>query len=593
MTAPVQAPDHSCAPSSPRDPLDGIAQTLDRSASAAIAQATSGLSPATMILAATDWALHIASAPGKQLQLAAQASANAMRLMGYTARAAKDPETPKVVAPLPQDRRFEAPEWHQAPYNALTQAFLLNQQWWEAATTGIGGVSHHHQDMVSFAARQILDVFAPTNFIATNPVLQKRIAETGGKCLADGLGYLLEDMRHEMTGRPAPGTETFVVGENVAAAKGQVVYRNRLIELIQYAPTTETVRPEPVLIVPAWIMKYYILDLSERNSLVNWLTGQGYTVFMISWHNPDSADRDLDFDTYRRLGPMAALEAIAAITGAAKIHAAGYCLGGTLLSITAAAMEREGDERLASVTLLAAQTEFSEPGELGLFIDASQLHVLENMMWSRGYLESTQMGGAFQILRSNDLIWSHVLQTYLMGERAEVNDLMAWNADGTRMPYAMHSEYLRKLFLHDDLAEGRFRVDGHVVTLETLRGPLFVVGTERDHVAPWHSVYKIHLLTGAEVTFVLTSGGHNAGIVSEPGHPHRHYRIATRANGNTLNDPEEWVERADLKQGSWWLEWGTWLDARSGEPVAPPPMGNTAKGFPPLCPAPGRYVLEK
>ncbi|MBT0671523.1 alpha/beta fold hydrolase [Novosphingobium profundi] len=593
----MNAPARTDGPSHPnahaREPLDGIAQTLDRSASAAIAQVTSGLSPATMMLAAADWALHLASAPGKQMQLGAKALGKSLRLMGYAARAAKDPDTDKVVEPLPQDRRFDAPEWQEAPYNVLSQAFLLNQQWWEAATTGIGGVSKHHEDMVSFAARQVLDVFAPTNFIATNPLLQKRIAETRGKCLADGLGYFLEDLRRELSGSAAAGTDSFAVGKDVAATEGKVVYRNRLIELIQYAPTTETVRPEPVLIVPAWIMKYYILDLSAHNSLVRWLTAQGYTVFMISWHNPGSADRDLDLDAYRRLGPLAALDAIGAITGSARIHAAGYCLGGTLLSITAAAMEREGDERLASVTLLAAQTEFSEPGELGLFIDESQLHVLENMMWSRGYLESTQMGGAFQILRSNDLIWSHVLQTYLMGERAPVNDLMAWNADGTRMPFAMHSEYLRKLFLHDDLAEGRFRVDGHVVSLEALRGPLFVVGTERDHVAPWRSVHKIHLLTNASVTFVLTSGGHNAGIVSEPGHPHRHYRIATRDNGSTLSDPDEWLERAALKEGSWWSEWGAWLDAQSGEPGPPPPLGNPDKGYPALCDAPGRYVLEK
>jgi polyhydroxyalkanoate synthase len=310
------------------------------------------------------------------------------------------------------------------------------------------------------------------------------------------------------------GVENFPVGDKLATAKGKVVFRNELIELLQYAPTTDKVRPEPVLIVPAWIMKYYILDLSPENSLVRWLTDQGFTVFMISWHNPGSNDRNLDMEAYRQKGPMAALDAITAITGASTVHAAGYCLGGTLLSITAAAMARDGDERLASVTLFAAQTEFSEPGELGLFIDG-QLNLLENMMWSRGYLDSKQMGGAFQILQSNDLVWSTVLNTYLMGERTPINDLMAWNADGTRMPYAMHSQYLRELFLNDDLAEGKYRAGGKTVSLTTAQ--THVRGRNRTRPCrPWHSVYKIHLLAPAQITFVLTSGGHNAGSCLSP-----------------------------------------------------------------------------
>ncbi|MDE8652107.1 PHA/PHB synthase family protein [Novosphingobium album (ex Liu et al. 2023)] len=575
------------------DPLDGIAETLDRAALAAIAQATRGLSPATMVLAASDWAMHLASSPGKQMQLGAKMARKYLRLFDYLGRCACDPAAGPAIEPLPQDHRFADPAWKQVPFDQIAQAFLLSQQWWHAATTGIGGVSKQHEAQVSFAARQMLDLFAPTNFIATNPVLQHRIVETGGKCLIDGFAHLVEDMERTLRGEPPVGAEHFKVGETVATAKGKVVWRNRLIELIQYAPTTDQVRPEPVLIVPAWIMKYYILDLSPENSLVRWLTGQGYTVFMISWHNPGSQDRDLDLDAYRRLGPMAALDAICAITGAARVHAAGYCLGGTLLSVAAAAMARDGDDRLASVTLLAAQTEFSEPGELGLFIDEAQLNVLEAMMWSRGYLDSSQMGGAFQILRSNDLVWSRVLETYLMGEREPMIDLMAWNADGTRMPYAMHSEYLTRFFLDDDLAEGKFKVDGRTIVLSDIHAPLFVVSTERDHVAPWHSVHKIHLLTGAEITFVLASGGHNAGIVSEPGHAGRRYRVLTREAGGPSHDPDDWLTRAPQKEGSWWLEWGRWLDARSGEPGAPPPLGAPDKGYPPIADAPGRYVLEK
>ena len=575
------------------DPLDGIAETLDRAAGAAVAQMTAGLSPITILQAFSDWGHHLAFAPGKQLQLTAKAARKYVRLFDYAVRSAGDRDAAPAIEPLPQDRRFADPAWQQPPFNLLSQAFLLNQQWWHAATTGVGGVGSHHEDMVEFTARQMLDILAPTNFLTTNPVLQRKIVETGGQCLVDGFRHLIEDMQHLVRGLPPAGTDAFRVGETVATARGKVVYRNRLIELIQYAPTTDTVRPEPILIVPAWIMKYYILDLSPENSLVQWLTSQGFTVFMISWHNPDSEDRDLDMEAYRQLGPMAALDAVSAITGAPAVHAVGYCLGGTLLSIAAATMAREGDDRLASVTLFAAQTEFSEPGELGLFIDEGQLNLLEKMMWSRGYLDSGQMGGAFQILKSNDLVWSRILSEYLMGERAPLNDLMAWNADGTRMPYAMHSQYLRRLFLDDDLAEGKYKVNGRTIALSAIRRPLFVVGTERDHVAPWHSVHKIHLLTGAEITFVLTSGGHNAGIVSEPGHNGRRYRVLTRETDGLSYDPEEWERHAEKKQGSWWTEWGDWLASRSGAPGAPPSMGAADKGYAPIADAPGHYVLER
>ncbi|EXS68958.1 MULTISPECIES: PHA/PHB synthase family protein [unclassified Sphingobium] len=574
------------------DPLDGIAETLDRAAIAGMAQLTSGLSPATILQAFSDWGMHLASSPGKQLQLAAKTTRKFMRLGDYAVRSIGDHDAAPAIEPLPQDRRFVDPAWKEAPFNLIAQAFLLNQQWWHAATTGVVGVTRHHEDMVAFGMRQILDTMAPTNFVATNPVLQKRIFETGGQCLVEGARLLLEDMQRTMRGELPVGAEAFEVGKDVATTPGKVVYRNELIELIQYAPTTDTVRPEPILIVPAWIMKYYILDLSPENSLVRWLTGQGYTVFIISWHNPVSADRDLDMEAYRRLGPMAALDAVTAITGAPTVHAVGYCIGGTLLSIAAAAMARDGDERLATITLFAAQTEFSEPGELGLFIDEAQLNVLENMMWSKGYLDGTQMGGAFQILRSNDLVWSRILNTYLMGEREPMSDLMAWNADGTRMPYAMHSQYLRRLFLDDDLAEGRYKIDGRTISLSALRKPMFVVGTERDHVAPWRSVHKIHMLSSAEITFALTSGGHNAGIVSEPGHKGRRYHILTREADGAALDPDDWMAHALVRDGSWWVAWDEWLRARSGEPVAPPPMGAPDKDYPVIDNAPGRYVLE-
>jgi polyhydroxyalkanoate synthase len=383
------------------------------------------------------------------------------------------------------------------------------------------------------------------------------------------------------------------VGKKVAVTPGKVVYRNRLIELLQYEPATKTVHAEPILIVPAWIMKYYILDLSPHNSLVKFLVDHGHTVFMISWKNPGPEDRDLGLEDYRTLGFLEALAAVSAIRPGSKVHALGYCLGGTLLAIAAAALARDGDDRLRSLTLLATETDFTEPGELALFIDETEVAFLEDLMWDQGFLDTTQMAGAFQLLRSNDLIWSRLVREYLLGEHQGMTDPMAWNADATRMPARMHSEYLRKLFLNNDLAEGRFRTGGRPVTLTDLRVPVFAVGTVKDHVAPWRSVYKIHLLTDTDVTFALTSGGHNAGIVSEPGHSNRSHQIATRKHGDRYIDPETWQQVAVRQEGSWWPAWQTWLqELSSGHVAAPRTAGAPERGYPPLGDAPGSYVLQ-
>jgi len=576
------------------DTGDDIYRSIDRMREATIARASGGLSPAALALSLADWSLHLAAAPGKQLELFAKARRKATRLMAHLAATILDPDAKPAIEPLPGDNRFRGDGWRKPPYSLLAQTFLMHQQWWHNATTDVPGMTPHNQDVVSFLARQMLDVFSPSNNPFTNPDVIRKWMATGGMNFVQGLRNWQEDTSRQISGQPPAGTENFVVGRDVAATPGKVVFRNRLIELIQYSPTTETVSAEPVLIVPAWIMKYYILDLSPQNSLIRYLVGQGKTVFCISWHNPDEADRDVTFDDYRQLGVMAALDAINAIMPARRIHGTGYCLGGTLLSIAAAAMAGNGDDRLASLTLFAAQTDFTEPGELALFIDHSQMQTLEAMMWSRGYLATDQMAGAFQMLRANDLVWSHLVHDYMMGERTEMNDLMAWNADATRMPYRMHAEYLRRLYLDNELATGRFLVDGRPAALQNIRVPMFVVGTERDHVAPWHSVYKIHYLSDTDLTFVLTSGGHNAGIVSEPGHPHRHFRVATRQAHGLCQSAEQWQQSATLKEGSWWVEWTGWLDAHSAEKrVAPPPMGNARKGFKVECDAPGAYVLER
>lgn len=585
------------APSEDVDGRDSYAVTavsdiVDRSLHATIARFTFGLSPAALAKAYFDWMTHLAVSPGKRLQLVDKAARKATRFGNYAFRSALEGgKTPCCIEPLPQDRRFAGEDWQKPPYNFMYQAFLLQQQWWHNATTGLRGVAKHHEAMVEFVSRQILDMVSPSNFLATNPEVLRQTVSKAGMNLVTGLRNMAEDWERTVSGKKPVGTENFVVGRDVAATPGKVVYRNRLIELIQYAPATGKVRPEPVLIVPAWIMKYYILDLSPHNSLVKYLTDHGFTVFMISWKNPNPEDRDLGLDDYRTLGVMAALDAVRAIVPEQKVHAVGYCLGGTLLSIAAAAMARDGDDRLKSVTLLAAQTDFTDAGELMLFINESQVAFLEDMMWEQGFLDAKQMAGAFQMLGSSDLVWSRMVRDYLMGERAPMIDLMAWNADATRMPYRMHSEYLRRLFLNNDLAAGRYMVADKPVALTDIRAPIFTVGTVRDHVAPWRSTYKINFLTDTDVTYLLTTGGHNAGIVSEPGHDHRGFQVMTRKADDRYIDPDAFLAQAPQKQGSWWPEWVAWLATQSGEPVDPPAMG--AAAYASLGDAPGTYVLQQ
>lgn len=556
----------------------------DRLLHALEARLTFGLSPSSSWLAFADWAIHLANAPARRAALGVKAVKQWNRFMQAVSGA-------HVIDPAPQDRRFRSPLWQNPPYNLLYQGFLLAEEWWARASDGGPAVGRHNQQVVSFAIRQWLDIFSPSNVPWLNPEVIEATATTGGQNFVAGFHNFLNDLHDTLSGEPAE-LRSFKVGEDLATTPGKVVFRNELIELIQYTPTTEKVRPEPVLIVPAWIMKYYILDLSPHNSMIRYLVGEGYTVFAISWRNPGPELRDVGLEDYRRLGPMAALDAITTICGDMRVHGCGYCLGGTLLAITAAAMARDQDHRLKSLTLFAAQTDFTEAGELQLFISEGQLGFLEDVMAVHGTLDSRQMSGAFQMLRPNDLLWSRLINSYMLGRTGSPSDLMAWNADGTRMPAKMHSEYLRQLFLNDDLAEGKFVAGGRRVSLGDIRSPTFLVGTEADHIAPWHSVYKLHLLSPAEITFVLTSGGHNAGIVSEPGHPHRHFLFQTRKPGTPYQSPEEWQQTAQYREGSWWLLWVEWLSKHSGKSVSPPPMGAPEQGYPILCEAPGTYVHE-
>ncbi|TCP61668.1 polyhydroxyalkanoate synthase [Rhodovulum bhavnagarense] len=565
-------------------------QTLDRTGRAMTARMTGGSSPHAAAAAWTDWALHLARAPGRQLELAEHAMRSWARLAAYAAAGATQ-NAPFM--PRPEDHRFNHMGWVMPPFSLWQQSFLAVQDWWDHATEAPRGTSAHNAERVNFMARQALDVFSPSNAVLTNPEILQATMKQGGRNLAAGWKNAVADMVGRATGTRPEVKSQFKVGKTLACTKGEVVYRNDLFELIQYAPQTDTVHPEPILIVPAWIMKYYILDLRPENSLINFLVGQGFTVFAMSWVNPTDTLRDASLDDYRRKGVMAALETVNAVLPDRKVHACGYCLGGTILSIAAATMAREGDERLASITLLAAQTDFTEAGEIMLFLDESQVAFLEDMMWDRGYLEQDQMAGAFRALRAEDLIWSRAVRRYLLGEEEQDFDISVWNADATRMPARMHSQYLRALFMENRLSSGRFAVEDRVIALKDIAAPMFVLGTEKDHIAPWRSVYKVTLFTDTELTFVLTKGGHNGGIVSEPGHRGRHYRIGHRAPGAGYMDPESWFEQHERKGGSWWPEWAAWLAAKSGTKAAPPAMGAPEAGLPPLAPAPGSYVFQK
>lgn len=602
--------DKQASPASLYERQRQTAKALDESVQAQMARASMGLSPVSMALAAADWAMHLALSPGRQMVLGQRALALAQQAWLASVR----PPADEQGAALPEkDARFRDESWQLWPFNALKEGFKASDAWWREAAQ-VDGMTRHHQHVVEFFTRQTLDALSPSNWPFTNAEAQQLARETGGQSLLNGYQKFTEDLKKHHGAEPGDGAQTlepltFEVGKDVAVTPGKVVFRNHLIELIQYAPTTAKVYPEPLLIVPSCIMKYYILDLSPANSMVRYLVGQGYTVFIVSWRNPDASDRDLGMQDYLRLGVMEAMAAIQERTKAPRIHALGYCLGGTFLAMVAAALghrsrakhrkaphrrreDASGLDRLpelASVTLLAAQTDFSEPGEMGVFIDDDQIQALRQDMERKGFFSGKAMAGSFQFLNARDLVWSRNTRRYLLGQDEVDFDLMSWNADVTRLPARMHSEYLSSLFLNNALATGHYRVDGVGVALMDIHAPMLVVGTTRDHVSPWRSVYKIHLQTDTHVTFILAAGGHNAGIVSEPGRPRRSYQIAATEDGHGWTGPDEWEANAPVREGSWWEAMDEWLKARSGKPVPPPPMDPAHV----LCDAPGEYVMVR
>lgn len=589
-------------------PLDA-ARRLDEAIHGQLASVSMGLSPLSLALAYADWGMHLAASPGHQLFLTQRAVSLSHQVLSSLWQPASEDDERSVAE---TDHRFSDPDWSRLPFKALRDSFKAGEAWWHDATQ-VDGMSRHHHHLANFFTRQGLDALSPSNWGVTNPEVLKKGGESLGQSWLKGYQSYVKDLLEYQQARAKTSPSTlrpldFEVGKAVAVTPGKVVFRNHLIELIQYTPTTSKVYPEPLLIVPSCIMKYYILDLSPGNSMVRYLVAQGYTVFMISWRNPDVSDRHLGMEDYLAQGVMQAMAAVKSSTGAGRIHALGYCLGGTFLSIVAAALGRCGtpvpdherraqrqpdiqaclDElpELATVTLLAAQTDFSEPGELGVFIDDDQLKTLHEQMARTGYLSGRQMADSFKFLNSRDLIWSRSTHRYLLGQDEVGNDMMSWNADVTRLPERMHSEYLSSLFLHNALASGHYRVGGVGVALMDIKAPMLVVGTVRDHVSPWRSVYKVHLLTDTHTTFILAAGGHNAGIVAEPGHPHRSYQMASVEAGHGWREPDEWLVQAPTHEGSWWPAMADWLRERSGKPVSPPSIPPASV----LGDAPGEYV---
>lgn len=565
------------AASSPA-PRPADAEALDGQALAALSGWSQGLAPASLVPAAAAWGASLACAPGTQMHLWQQAA----RLGHEWIASGGKPR---------EDGRFADPSWQQWPWAALAGLHETADQWWREAGQ-IEGVSPHVREQIAFYARRWLDLFAPSNTLLTNPQALHKAIDSRGASLVTGWQLLQEDTLRALA-KPARAADTpLAPGRELATTPGRVVMRNHLVELIQFEATTPKVQATPLLIIPSCIMKYYVLDLSQHNSLVRWLVGQGHTVYIVSWRNPDKSDAAIGFDDYVRQGVLDSLTWVRRANGQ-PVHLAGYCLGGTLAAVATAHLcrpDQPADAAPASLTLLAAETDFSEPGEMGVLIDEAQVRMIEATMKRQGFLSGRQMAGSFQFLHAADLVWARRTQRWLMGEDLAENDLMAWNADTTRLPATMHSQYLRRFYLDNALANGRLRFEGRPVQLRDVRIPMFVVGTEKDHVSPWQSVFKIHQLASGDLRFVLTNGGHNAGIVSEPGHAGRHFRVADTLASDGRPTPPDWLLRADAHEGSWWTAWHAWLSEQAPArtvPARPVPVD------PMLPAAPGDYVMVR
>lgn len=503
-----------------------------------------------------------------------------MRMLGASSES--------VIQPPRDDRRFKDEAWQDNPlFDFIKQAYLLTAKWMLAVVRGAEGLEPQTARKVDFFTRQFLDALAPTNFLATNPEVLRTTLESNGGNLVRGMEHLLNDLQDGQLRTRMTDHEAFTLGQNIAVTPGKVVFQNELMQLLQYTPTTEKVRKRPLLIVPPWINKFYILDLREKNSFIRWAVAQGHTVFVISWVNPDARLAEKNFDDYLTEGPLAALDAIEKATGERQVNAVGYCLGGTLLASTLAWLAARRRKRIASATFLTTMLDFSDPGELGVFIDEDQLVALEDRMDEEGFLDGRAMATTFNMLRANDLIWSFAINNYLLGKEPFPFDLLYWNSDSTRMPARMHSFYLRRMYQENLLKEpGALKLAGSRIDLGRVQVPVYFLSTREDHIAPWQSTYRGTRLFSGPVRFVLGASGHIAGVINPP--------VANKYGYWTSTElPEEsdaWLEGAERHDGSWWSDWDNWVgEFAEGEVEAREP-GN---GLAVLEDAPGSYVAVR
>lgn len=495
-------------------------------------------------------------------------------------------QIPAVIEPEKGDKRFSAPDWQLNPlFDFLKQSYLLIASTLLKTVAETAGPDARQQQKLVFYMRQFLDAVSPTNMLLTNPQVIHETMQSGGKNLVRGMANLMRDIQAghlKMT-----DTDAFAPGRNIAITPGQVIYRNKLIELIQYAPSSETVYATPLLLIPPWINKYYILDMQPQNSLIRFLVEQGYTVFAVSWKNPDASMEETSFEDYMTLGLLTALDVVKEITGSAQVNMVGYCIGGTLLAMALAYLAARGDDTVKAATFLVSLLDFSEVGDTCVFMDEPQIAYIERQMMQRGYLDSRSMATMFNMLRANDLIWSNVINNYLLGKEPPAFDLLYWNNDGTRMARAAHSFYLRNTYLENNLVKpDKIVLKGVPIDLCKIQQDIYAVGTQLDHIVPWQAAWQISQLVRGRVHFTLATSGHVAGVISPPGKGKGYW-----TNERPAEDAEQWLQEAEQHKGSWWTDWAAWLSSRCGERVSPPAMGNAA--HPLITTAPGTYVLEK